>query len=160
MSPSLYVIEPQALFVPELTRLVAAAGGRAVRFADSLDVEEIVSLRTDFALVDLDYSDIGVLDGLAFFRGVAPDARVIVLSDETGFAVLEQFRAAGAVAVLSKTLSADEFCDALRATFQSHAILATRIDVLKGDEMDDRARRAPASASDGSTGTAPVKAAS
>ena len=141
MSTSVYVIEPQALFVPELTRLVAAAGGRAVRFADSLDVEEIMSLRTDFALVDLDYSDIGVLDGLAFFRGVAPEARVIVLTDETDFGLLEHFRAAGAVAVLSKSLSADEFCDALRSTFEGKAAPAPRIDVRKGDDMDDTAQR-------------------
>jgi DNA-binding NarL/FixJ family response regulator len=141
MSPSVYVIEPQALFVPELTRLIAAGGGRAVRFADSLDVEEIVSLRTDFALVDLDYSAIGVLDGLAFFRAVVPDARVIVLTDEKDFATLERFRAAGAVAVLAKSLSAEEFSEALRATFAGSTVPAARIDVLKGDDAGTESPR-------------------
>jgi DNA-binding NarL/FixJ family response regulator len=141
MSPSIYVVEPQALFVPELYRIVAAAGGHVARFAESLDVEEIVSLRTDYALVDLDYAEISVLDGLAFFRSVAPDVRVIVLTEERDFAMLERFRIAGASTVLAKSMSADEVSDALRAAFERDAASPRRIDVIKSDSVDAAARR-------------------
>jgi DNA-binding NarL/FixJ family response regulator len=141
MSPSVYMIEPQALFVPELARIVAAAGGTVVRFAEALDIEEIVSLRTDYAIVDLDYSEIGVLDGLAFFRTVATEVRVIVLTDETDFATLEQFRAAGASSVIAKSMSAGEVSDALRAMFERDSGAAPRIGVIKSDDVESGVRR-------------------
>jgi DNA-binding NarL/FixJ family response regulator len=140
MSPSVYVVEPQTIFIPELARIVAVAGGHVARFADALDVEEIASLATEYAIVDLDYSEVGVLDGLAFFRTIAPKTRVVVLTAETDFAALEQFRAAGCVAVVPKSMSADEVRDVLREMFARDATAVRGLQVIKGEAVDGAGR--------------------
>jgi len=121
-SPSVYVLEPQELFTPELSRIVVAAGGRVVRSADTIDIAEIVSLRVAFALLDLDYTSQGVMDGLAYFRGAAARVKPIVLTDERDFDRLASFRAAGAVAVISKSVSADQMRRALQEIFEVGAL--------------------------------------
>jgi DNA-binding NarL/FixJ family response regulator len=122
MSPSVYVLEPQELFIPELSRIVVAAGGRVVRSADTIDIEELVSLRVDFALLDLDYTWQGVMDGLAYFRGAAARVNPIVLTDERDFDRLARFRAAGAIAVISKSNTADQMSAALQEIFDVGAL--------------------------------------
>lgn len=121
-SPSVYVLEPQELFVPELTRLVAEAGGHVVRTAHMLDVGEIASLRVDFALLDLDYTMLGVMDGLAYFRGAARSVKPILLTDEHDPRTLGRYRAAGAVAVIAKSVSAEHLTAALREVFDVGAL--------------------------------------
>ncbi len=122
MQPSVYVLEPQALFVPELMRAVAGAGGRVVRSADLLDVMEVSSLRVDYALLDLDYSMYRVDEGLALFRHVAPRVRVMVLTDECDGERLKEMRRAGAWAVLPKTLSDDDLLVELWEIFEADAL--------------------------------------
>jgi DNA-binding NarL/FixJ family response regulator len=118
---TVYLLEPQGLFVQALTDVVAAAGGSAVRSASAIDVEEIVLLRADFALLDLDYTEIGVADGLAIFRAAAPSIKVILLTEERDLTQITRYRNAGAAAVVSKTLSAERMRDALRTVFQGSA---------------------------------------
>jgi len=126
MSPSVYLFEPQALFIPELSRIVAAAGGHVVRSADLLDINEVVSLRAEYAILDLDYTHFGVLDGLAYFRAAAPGVAAIVLTEERDFNRLTRYRHAGASAVMSKAMSADEMRDALCEVFGSSALYRLR----------------------------------
>ncbi|HEX3549016.1 MAG TPA: hypothetical protein VHT53_01490 [Candidatus Elarobacter sp.] len=122
MQPSVYVIEPQTLFVPELMHAVTGAGGRVVRFAESLDVTEVASLRVDYALLDLDYSLYSVDDGLAIFGHVAPGIRTMVLTDECDAERVRAMRRAGAWAVLPKTLSDDELLVELWEIFEADAM--------------------------------------
>jgi DNA-binding NarL/FixJ family response regulator len=122
MSKSVYVLEPQAIFIPELSRIVAAAGGHVVRSADSLEIMEIVSLRADYAILDLDYTIHGAVDGLAFFRSLAGwSVTPLLLTEERDFNQLARYRNAGAAAVLPKTMTADELRDALGDIFRSGA---------------------------------------
>jgi len=121
MPKSVYVLEPQAIFIAELSRIVAAAGGRVARIAQSMDIAEIASLRVDYALLDLDYAAGGVLDGLTFFRGAAPKVKLIVLTEQRDFSRLARYRDAGATAILPKAMSGDELCCALRETFERGA---------------------------------------
>src|ERR1700694_3520062 len=122
MSASVYILEPQELFVPELSGVVAEAGGRVVRTAQMLDVAEIVSLRVDFALLDLDYTLHGVTDGLAYFRGAAAGVKPIVLTDQRDLGELGRYRAAGAIAVIAKSVSPEQLIGALREVFDVGAL--------------------------------------
>jgi CheY-like chemotaxis protein len=132
---TVYLLEPQTLFVPALTEVVAAAGGSAVRSAGAIDVEELASLRTDYALLDLDYTEVGVVDGLAIFRAVAPSIKLILLTEERDLTQITRYRNAGAAAVISKTLSAERMRDALRTVFQGSAPWTSlRADVAVADE--------------------------
>jgi DNA-binding NarL/FixJ family response regulator len=126
MSPSVYLFEPQALFVPELSRIVAAAGGRVVRSAGVFDFGDIVSLRAQYALLDLDYTELGVADGLSYFRAAVPDVAPIVLTEERDANRLGRYRHAGAIAALCKSASGGELRDALREIFASGELYRLR----------------------------------
>jgi hypothetical protein len=116
MSRTVFVLEPQAVFLPELSRIVTAAGGRVTTFSEAFDVVEIAALREEYALLDLDYALPGILDGLAYFSGAAPRVKPIVLTSQRDFRPLARYREAGAV-VLPKALSCIELTHALRAIF-------------------------------------------
>jgi hypothetical protein len=120
MFRTVFILEPQTVFLPELGRIVATAGGRVTSFAEAFDVLEIGALRTEFALLDLDYALPGVLDGLAYFSAAAPRVKPIVLTSQRDFRPLARYRDAGAV-VLPKTLSSAELTHALRAVFTGDA---------------------------------------
>jgi DNA-binding NtrC family response regulator len=120
MSRTVFILEPQTVFIPELSRIVAAAGGRVTTFSDVFDVLEIAALRTEYALLDLDHALPGVLDGLAYFSGAAPRVRPIVLTSQRDFRPLARYRESGAI-VLPKALSCTELAHALRAIFVGDA---------------------------------------
>lgn len=120
MFRTVFILEPQTVFLPELGRIVATAGGRVTSFAEAFDVLEIGALRTEFALLDLDYALPGVLDGLAYFSAAAPRVKPIVLTSQRDFRPLARYREAGAV-VLPKALSSAELTLALRAVFTGDA---------------------------------------
>jgi DNA-binding NarL/FixJ family response regulator len=123
MSPSVYVLEPQALFIPEINRIVSCAGGHVMRSAQCVDAEEIASLRADYAILDLDYSELGVLDGLACFQALAQAVKAIVVTEEHEAERLASFRDAGATTVFSKAMTSDALQRSLRDIFheQAHA---------------------------------------
>jgi len=120
MSRTVFVLEPQTVFIPELSRIIAAAGGRVVAASDSFNVLEIAALRAEYALLDLDYALPAVLDGLAYFLAAAPHVKPIVLTNQRDFQPLARYREYGAV-VLQKALSCGELMFALRAMFLDDA---------------------------------------
>jgi len=124
MSPSVYVLEPQALFIPELNRIVSCAGGHVMRSAQCVDAREIASLRADYAILDLDFTGFGVLDGLASFRAFAPDVKAILITEERDPKRLASFRRAGAAAVLSKGMTTGALQRSLHDVFQERAQFA------------------------------------
>jgi hypothetical protein len=144
MSRTVFVLEPQTVFIPELSRIVAAAGGRVVACSDSFDVLEIAALRAEYALLDLDYALPGVVDGLAYFLAAAPRVRPIVLTNQRDFRPLARYREYGAV-VLQKALSCGELMFTLRAMFLDDAYPLTgmprNVRSISGDyiSIDERA---------------------
>jgi DNA-binding NarL/FixJ family response regulator len=116
-APYVYVLEPQTLFVPTLTEIIFAAGGGVASVTNTLDVRGLATLHADYALLDLDYTEFGVADGLALFRTFAPAVRPIVLTEERDVDRLHEYRCSGADAVLEKTMDARAMREALRAVF-------------------------------------------
>jgi DNA-binding NarL/FixJ family response regulator len=115
--PAVFIVEPQTLFVPSLMAIVAAAGGNTVRVAPEVDIGELVSLKVDFALLDLDYTAKSPLDGLAYFRGAAPSVSCILLTDDHGARHRSRYLRAGANAVLSKASDENETIRSLAELF-------------------------------------------
>lgn len=118
-APYVHILEPQTLFVPTLTEIVFAAGGSVARVMKTLDVMGLATLHADYALLDLDYTEFGVADGLALFRTLAPAVRPIVLTEECDVDRLNAYCCSGAEAVLQKTMDARDMREALRKVFSA-----------------------------------------
>src|ERR1700689_4884500 len=98
--PSVYVVEPQALFGPELARLIGKAGGRISGESAALDLNAILRASPDVVLLDLDYTTYNVVDVLDVLRAEAPSIRPVVLTAERGRGWLELCRRTGAASVV------------------------------------------------------------
>jgi DNA-binding NarL/FixJ family response regulator len=125
MMHTVYVFEPQRVFIPTLVQIVTAAGARAVTVTGTLDVEELASLDVDFALLDLDYTEYGVADGLALLHRVARDVKPIVLTDERDLSRIAWYRDGGAASIVSKDQAPRQVQDSLRRIFEAGNRLAS-----------------------------------
>jgi len=71
--PAVFILEPQMLFVSDLTQTIARCGGTVVRVVDRLENLDLGSLRADVAILDLDYApELGsalrrILNGAIFY---------------------------------------------------------------------------------------------
>jgi two-component system response regulator DesR len=128
--PTVYVVEPQALFGPELARLVAAAGGRVVGHAAVLDLDAIITASPNVALLDLDYTDYELAEVLEVLRAEAPSIRTVVLTAQRGAGWLDRIRASGAAAVIAKAASERELVHDLRIVFDGGTIWDRRVEVV------------------------------
>ena len=128
--PTVYVVEPQTLFGPELARLVNAAGGRVVGHAPVLDLDAIITALPDVVVLDLDYTDYELLDVLDVLRAEAPTIRPVVLTSEREAGRLEVCRANGAAAVVAKAASERELVHDLRVVFDGGAIWDRRVEAI------------------------------
>jgi DNA-binding NarL/FixJ family response regulator len=128
--PTVYVVEPQALFGPELVRLVAAAGGRVVGHAAVLDLDAMITASPNVALLDLDYTDYELADVLEVLRAEAPSIRAVVLTAQRGAGWLDRIRAGGAAAVIAKAASERELVHDLRIVFDGGTIWDRRAEVV------------------------------
>jgi DNA-binding NarL/FixJ family response regulator len=126
--PTVYVVEPQALFGPELARFVNAAGGRVVGHSPLLDLETIIMASPDIVVLDLDYTDYELVDVLDMLRAEAPSIRAVVLTSERAAGRLDVYRANGAAAVVAKTASEREVVHDLRVVFDGGAIWDRRVE--------------------------------
>ena len=127
--PAVFVLEPQTLFVSELTQTIARCGGNVIRVADVLDTVEIAAMRADMAVLDLDYASNGVLERLAIVRGAAPpNMHLVVVTGEHGPGWVYRFRHAGACGVISKASPAREFDTALRRILSGALYYDPRVD--------------------------------
>lgn len=125
---TVYVVEPQALFGPELARLVGDAGGRVAGTASALDLDAIIAAAPDAVLLDLDFTSYDVVDVLDVLRNEAPRVRPIVLTAEHGAGLLERCREAGAVAVVSKAATEEELVHDLRVVLDGGAVWDVRVE--------------------------------
>lgn len=108
-----YVVEPQSLFVPYLSDVLAGAELRVVRVAPTLDVDDIRASRPEALFVDTDFLDVDPADAVSAMRAVLPRAFICAYTDGEG-ARADRLRFAGANCVLSKRSGPGEIADALR----------------------------------------------
>jgi DNA-binding NarL/FixJ family response regulator len=127
MMSSVYVVEPQALFAPELARLVGEAGGRVAGVSAALDFAEIIAVAPDHVLLDLDFTSHDVCEVLSVLRVEAPNIRPIVLTAEREPGWIEQCRTAGAASVVVKA-AGDELVHDLRVVLDGGAVWDPRVE--------------------------------
>jgi len=111
-----YLIEPQALFVPFVTRLLAEAGLTLVGSGPHLDQQVLAAARPHAVVVDLDYLDKGELTALRQLRGFVPGASILAFSSRADHMFAAACHVAGANAVFSKDISEDRLIAGIRAT--------------------------------------------
>ena len=128
--PTVYVVEPQALFGPELARLVNAGGGRVVGHSPLLDLDAIITASPDVVVLDLDYTDYQLVDVLDALRAEAPSIRPLVLTSERAAGRLETCRTNGAAAVVAKAASERELVHDLRVVFDGGAVWDRRVEAV------------------------------
>jgi DNA-binding NarL/FixJ family response regulator len=107
-----YVVEPQFLFVPYLSDVLAGAEMRVVRVAMALDVDDIRAHGPEALFVDTDFLDGDPADAVSAMREALPRAFICAYTDGEG-ARADRLRFAGANCVLSKRSGAGEITDAL-----------------------------------------------
>jgi DNA-binding NarL/FixJ family response regulator len=125
---TVYVVEPQALFGPNLARLVGEAGGRIAGTASTLDLDAIIAAAPDAVLLDLDFTAYDVADVLDVLRAEAPRVRPIVLTAQRGSGWLELCRTSGAASVVSKAATEEELVHDLRVVFDGGAVWDVRVE--------------------------------
>jgi DNA-binding NarL/FixJ family response regulator len=108
-----YVVEPQSLFVPYLSDVLADAELRVVRVAPSLDVDDIRATRPEALFVDTDFLDVDAADAVSAMRAALPRAFICAYTDGEGMRA-DRLRFAGANCVLSKRSGRGEIADVLR----------------------------------------------
>ena len=126
--PTVYVVEPQALFGPKLARLVGEAGGRVAGTASVLDLDDVIAAAPDAVLLDLDFTAYDVADVLDVLSAEAPRVRAIVLTAERGAGWLERCRAAGAASVVSKASTEEQLVHDLRLILDGGAVWDERVE--------------------------------
>ncbi|HEY0614428.1 MAG TPA: hypothetical protein VGC96_07290 [Candidatus Elarobacter sp.] len=127
--PSVYVVEPQSIFAPEIARLVEEAGGRVAGASDVLNLDAIIAAAPEFVLLDLDYTAYDVADVLDVLRNEAPLVRPIVLTDRHRHGWLQLTRTRGAASVVSKAASEQELVHDLRVVLDGGAVWDERVEV-------------------------------
>ena len=97
-----YLIEPQSVFIPFLTRLLASAGLDIVATSEDVDVRDIAAHDPAAVFVDVDFFVRGAPNALCRIRQVARSAAIIAFSDDEDATFEATCYISGASAVLSK----------------------------------------------------------
>ncbi len=106
-------MEPQSLFVPYLSDVLAGADMRVVRVAPTLDVDDIRASHPEALFVDTDFLDVDPADAVSAMREALPRAFICAYTEGEG-ARADRLKFAGANCVLSKRSGPSEVADALR----------------------------------------------
>lgn len=110
-----YLIEPQLLFVPYLSRLLSNAGLDVVATSDDVDGKDIVAHDPAAIFVDVDFFDRGAPNAICRIRQVTKAAAIIAFSDAEDPTFEAACFISGASAVLSKRSGVDAVVRAVRA---------------------------------------------
>ena len=113
-------MEPQSLFVPYLSDVLAGAELRVVRVASTVDVEDIRASHPEALFVDTDFLDVDPADAVSAVREALPRAFICAYTDGEGVRA-DRLRFAGANCVLSKRSGAREITSALRTALSTPA---------------------------------------
>jgi DNA-binding NarL/FixJ family response regulator len=111
-----YLIEPQALFVPFVTRLLSEAGLMLVGSGGHLDQQALASVAPHAVVVDLDYLERSELAVLRQLRGYVPSASILAFSSRTDHMFAAAAHVAGANAVFSKDITEERLIAGIRRT--------------------------------------------
>lgn len=120
-------MEPQSLFVPFLSDVLARAELRVVRVAPTLDVDDIRATGPEALFLDTDFLDIDAADAVSAMRAVLPLAFICAYTDGEG-APADRLRFAGANCVVSKRSGATEIAHALRTARTNGSFTDPRCD--------------------------------
>ena len=115
-----YIVEPQSLFVPYLSDVLASAELRVVRVAPNLDVDDMRATRPEALFIDTDFLDVDPADAVTAMRAALPRAFICAYTDGEGVGA-DQLRFAGANCVVSKRFGAGEITAALRTALSAAA---------------------------------------
>ncbi len=110
-----YLIEPQLLFVPYLSRVLADAGLQIVATKDDVDVKDIAAHDPAAIFVDVDFFERGAPNAICRIRQVAKNAAVIAFSDSEDTTFEASCYISGANAVVSKRAGIDAALKSVRA---------------------------------------------
>ncbi len=121
-----YLIEPQLLFVPYLSRLLANAGLDVVATSEDVDGKDIASHDPAAIFVDVDFFDRGAPNAICRIRQVAKDAAVIAFSNADDATFEAACYISGASTFLSKKTSVDAIVRAVRSTVPAHVALNSK----------------------------------
>ena len=123
-----YVVEPQSLFVPYLSDVLAGADMRVVRVATHLDVDDIRATSPEALFVDTDFLDVDPADAVSAMREALPRAFICAYTEGEG-ARADRLRFAGANCVLSKRFGPHEVTDTLRRARRTAVAVAERPEI-------------------------------
>jgi DNA-binding NarL/FixJ family response regulator len=110
-----YLIEPQAIFVPFLRRMLANAGFDVVATSPGVDSRDISAHDPAAVFVDIDYLERGGPTALCRIREAAKSAAVIALSETTDALFAATCFISGATAICSKAEGEEKLLRTLRA---------------------------------------------
>ncbi len=102
-----YLIEPQLLFVPYLSRVLADAGLHVVATSDDVDGKDIALHDPAAVFVDVDFFERGAPNAICRIRQVAKHAAVIAFSELDDPTFEAACYISGANAVISKRTGVD-----------------------------------------------------
>ncbi len=97
-----YLIEPQTIFVPFLTRLLADAGLSVIATRDDIDGRDIVAHDPAAIFVDVDFFNRGGPNALCRIRQVARNAAIVAFSETEDPTFEAACIISGASALISK----------------------------------------------------------
>jgi DNA-binding NarL/FixJ family response regulator len=109
-----YLIEPQTIFVPYLSRVLSSAGCEVIATSQGVDAREIGALDPAAIFVDVDFLERGGPTALCRIREVARSAQLIALSESSDEMFTATCVISGATAVCSKSDGEEKILRALR----------------------------------------------
>ncbi len=109
-----YLIEPQTIFVPFLSRVLSNAGFDVIATSTGVDGRDISAHDPAAIFVDVDYLDRGGPTALCRIREVAKSAQLIALSESSDKMFAATCLISGADAVYSKGDGEEKLLRALK----------------------------------------------
>ncbi len=110
-----YLIEPQLLFVPFLTRVLGDAGMQIVASRDDVDGKDIAAHDPAAIFVDVDFFERGAPNAICRIRQVARHASIVAYSDVDDPTFEAACYISGANAIISKHAGLDAALKTVRA---------------------------------------------
>ncbi len=110
-----YLIEPQLLFVPFLTRMLGDAGMQIVASRDDVDGKDISAHDPAAIFVDVDFFERGAPNAICRIRQVARHAAIVAYSDLDDPTFEAACYISGANAIISKRAGLESALKIVRA---------------------------------------------
>lgn len=124
----LYVIEGQVLFAKALCQVFTQERAfEMVGDAQTIDEAGIVRARPDVIVVDLDGTNMSLVDALERCRSIAPNARICALTMRPAPEIMQRALAAGAEGYVLKDVTPAELIRAVKAVASGESYVDPRV---------------------------------